>query len=772
MVNTKITYKNVNYSINGLFDTDHIFKHLKYTNSFYELKLLEKIKSLNIGGTYVDVGANIGNHTLFFSENCNSKKVVSIELDKNIFECLSKNVKENSLSKEVLLINSGVGEKIKNVTTSNIDKQNVGMTKILNDGGETQISTLDNLLSDIHEINLIKLDVEGYELNAIKGATEILEKHSPILVTELTDTNQFIEFEKYISKFGYKTDKVSYATTPTYFWYKEYFDFIYIIPTFERYEKIKKLIDSIINLGQNCKIIIVNDGSKDDRYESFKNYSDKLIYLKNETNNGIKGYWKTVNLLLDELSKHKFKYGIMMADDLVLSVNFSKNLNSIISPDYITRIFTQKGIVTNWGTKDWIDGAFCAPYSFFKKINFELFPVIGNETSNSSGVGNQMTSRLNKLKFKVMDYGSLVYHDGNNDSVMHPNLRRNQPLTGTEFIGKQKNTNIFNESKKISIIIPTFDSISYLEECLNSTITSSYNLSDIEVLVGIDGCEKTLDYVKTTHFDSRIKFYYFEKNVGPYVIKNTLSTLSKSDKLFFFDSDDIMEENLLITLFDKLDQYDCIKPKYFNFKNTLTNKDHLIKNGSKHFGEGVFAIKKSIFLHYNGFEPWRCAADSDFMARLQLNRIKILQNHDSMFFRRMHSKSLTNNRETGWGSKKRDEYILLSKSKKSWGPLPKLTIEPCSVLLNRELISMELSSPNLYETIVDNQIEERKKIVLRTFEKIRKELTEEEKIEIINKRKELFLKINPPSQMVQKRIRGVKPNIGRPGIRGRNNFNP
>jgi predicted chitinase len=46
----------------------------------------------------------------------------------------------------------------------------------------------------------------------------------------------------------------------------------------------------------------------------------------------------------------------------------------------------------------------------------------------SSGVGQQMSQRLTRLKFTVKNYGSLVIHNGNDDSKMHPTLRKQQPL--------------------------------------------------------------------------------------------------------------------------------------------------------------------------------------------------------------------------------------------------------------------------------------------------------------------------------------------------------
>jgi protein O-GlcNAc transferase len=221
MVKTTIKYNNTEILFEGLFDCDHIYRHLNIVNNFYELKLLEKIKSLNLNGTYVDAGANIGNHTIFFSKFCPSDKVISIELSQNIFEVLNRNVNENNNLSNVELINVGVGEKYKTVTISEMDVTNVGMTKITGDGGDVIVDTLDNILQNETNISVIKLDVEGYEKNALLGAKEIIKKHSPIIIAELKNDKMFDEFKEIAEELGYVTDKVNYASTPTYIWVKK-----------------------------------------------------------------------------------------------------------------------------------------------------------------------------------------------------------------------------------------------------------------------------------------------------------------------------------------------------------------------------------------------------------------------------------------------------------------------------------------------------------------------------------------------------------------------
>ncbi len=63
---TEFTYSNQRIKIEGYHVDDLIFDRIVTGKTFYENRLLEKARSLNLEGVYVDVGANIGNHSIFF----------------------------------------------------------------------------------------------------------------------------------------------------------------------------------------------------------------------------------------------------------------------------------------------------------------------------------------------------------------------------------------------------------------------------------------------------------------------------------------------------------------------------------------------------------------------------------------------------------------------------------------------------------------------------------------------------------------------------------
>lgn len=229
----------------------------------------------------------------------------------------------------------------------------------------------------------------------------------------------------------------------------------------------------------------------------------------------------------------------------------------------------------------------------------------------------------------------------------------------------KKQTNIVNSTftekpKSLSVIIPTYNNVKYIDECINSILESGKN-NDIEILIGVDACEKTIEHIKNKTYPKFVNFYYFKENLGPYLIKNSLVKIANSKNIMFFDSDDIMTEPTIEGVIEKLKTFDLVRMKYQRYIN---NKPQDNKNL---FGEGVFSIKKSIFLEMNGFEPWKVAADSDFMGRIYKRRPRIYHTQKTSFYYRQHSESLTKRKDTGMVSPLRYSYHKISKHKKGNG---------------------------------------------------------------------------------------------------------
>lgn len=222
---------------------------------------------------------------------------------------------------------------------------------------------------------------------------------------------------------------------------------------------------------------------------------------------------------------------------------------------------------------------------------------------------------------------------------------------------------LFNESKNpneiiqnvcdypfgVSVCISAWKTSEYIEECLDSVSNQTWfkNHNNYEILLGIDGCNETLDKVKEImHKYKNIKVMMMDKNVGTYVTCNTIMKEAKYEWLLRFDSDDIMLPNMIETIMNEKDDSDFINTKcYKGFSNSeiYNNVD------------GQITIKKNIFIKYGGFQNWKCAADTELKIRLK-SCIKEKTINKPLFYYRINNvTSLTHDKKTKFGSDYRQE---------------------------------------------------------------------------------------------------------------------
>ncbi len=157
-------------------------------------RLYELIKP---GITMFDVGANVGDVSLHAAKFVGaSGKVYAFEPDYINFKRLSANIELNNF-RQLIAINKGLGDKPGKFTIGVVDEGNRGMNRITGvSTKETASNTIDVTTMDIlfqemkiDKVDVIKIDVEGFEMNVLKGGTEVISKHHPVFFIELDDNN-------------------------------------------------------------------------------------------------------------------------------------------------------------------------------------------------------------------------------------------------------------------------------------------------------------------------------------------------------------------------------------------------------------------------------------------------------------------------------------------------------------------------------------------------------------------------------------------------------
>jgi FkbM family methyltransferase len=170
----------------------------------------------------VDVGANIGCHTVSyanFNPNC---EVWAFEPQEKLHGILSRNVTRNGLNNRVNLFKCGLGHATRDATMSSLDKvydsnqkgHNKGGLGIGEGGEPISIRTLDSL--DLPGLDFLKIDVEGAEGLVIEGGAETIKKYKPVIFFEhnyQTIDPKVLDLEhvptpfEALVKLGYKTFK-------------------------------------------------------------------------------------------------------------------------------------------------------------------------------------------------------------------------------------------------------------------------------------------------------------------------------------------------------------------------------------------------------------------------------------------------------------------------------------------------------------------------------------------------------------------------------------
>ncbi|WP_218124167.1 FkbM family methyltransferase [Chitinophaga filiformis] len=133
---------------------------------------------LRAGDLFVDVGANVGGYTVLASAHVEAE-TIAIEPAPSTYAKLQANIRINDMCDRVHALNIALGSTagVVNFTTSLDTTNHVVVGNEAADTVEISIDTLDNVLEHQSPI-LLKIDVEGFETEVLKGAKETLQNES------------------------------------------------------------------------------------------------------------------------------------------------------------------------------------------------------------------------------------------------------------------------------------------------------------------------------------------------------------------------------------------------------------------------------------------------------------------------------------------------------------------------------------------------------------------------------------------------------------------
>ncbi len=221
-ITKQFTYDGIDYIFYGL-SNEHIFKQIPW----YEFQLLNYLRELNLNGTYIDVGGNIGNHSVFFLNHCNSTNLITFEPENMCHDILTKNLITNTTKPFIIhkLAAWKNKTKLKLVRFESFGNTGTSFVEEIKDDKSDinyiNANSIDNLIESDSNVVLLKIDAEGSEPFVLKGALNIIKSKLPVIICEATTQPEYNEINKILLPLGYNKPTKQFNSTPTYVWIKK-----------------------------------------------------------------------------------------------------------------------------------------------------------------------------------------------------------------------------------------------------------------------------------------------------------------------------------------------------------------------------------------------------------------------------------------------------------------------------------------------------------------------------------------------------------------------
>ncbi|MCB0792623.1 MAG: FkbM family methyltransferase [Flavobacteriales bacterium] len=148
----------------------------------------------------VDIGGNIGVRAMAFARRVPRGRVITLEPDPENFAKAVRHFSLNGLE-NITALRVGVGPEEATHRLYRVVSSNSGMNRIITQGPgselerfpfrEVRVRRLDEILQEagIGHVDVIKIDVEGFEMEVLKGCMDVLERDHPLLFVEVDDEN-------------------------------------------------------------------------------------------------------------------------------------------------------------------------------------------------------------------------------------------------------------------------------------------------------------------------------------------------------------------------------------------------------------------------------------------------------------------------------------------------------------------------------------------------------------------------------------------------------
>jgi FkbM family methyltransferase len=195
-------------------DGDYIGARIEQLGMPYEALAMQAVKALlNASPCIVDVGANLGNHTLYWASQ--GARVWSYEPNPVALEYLVENVRDNGFDQRVVVRSVAVGERRGSARIARSAAGNLGATVVEpHTDGDLPVVRLDD--EPLPAVDAVKIDVEGHELAVLRGATQLLARDQPVVMLEAWSRRERTAIDRNLRKVGYRRFPLRIGGGPTF----------------------------------------------------------------------------------------------------------------------------------------------------------------------------------------------------------------------------------------------------------------------------------------------------------------------------------------------------------------------------------------------------------------------------------------------------------------------------------------------------------------------------------------------------------------------------
>ena len=158
---------------------------------FYEQEELQIIKRyFRRGGVFCDIGTNVGNHTIYAGLFLEPSRIICFEPNPEIIPTLRANIFLNGLDGICELSHLGIGlsSALQDGMGLLYGRRNLGAARFKPGSGDLKVVPGDSVLQD-ELLDFVKIDVEGMELDVLRGLEQTVARSKPVIFIECMNRN-------------------------------------------------------------------------------------------------------------------------------------------------------------------------------------------------------------------------------------------------------------------------------------------------------------------------------------------------------------------------------------------------------------------------------------------------------------------------------------------------------------------------------------------------------------------------------------------------------